>query len=275
MTHFTKSHGLGNDYLVLEPAALPFTLTHEAIKLICHRNLGVGADGILALRPPMDAGNFAMTIHNPDGSEAEKSGNGIRIFAHYLYAHGKTERTSFTIETPGGAVATTLGLRAGEVVSVLAEMGVAEFLGPNTVEVDGEILSVTCLSVGNPHCVLVVDDLADVDFYRLGPAIENHPAFPQRTNVQFAQVLARDLVRARIWERGAGETLASGSSSCAVAAACRRLGLVTSKLTVRMDGGDLQITIGDDAQIVMDGPVEETFSGDFSPRLLNRLQSLS
>lgn len=275
MPDFVKSHGLGNDYIVVEPEALPFKLMPAAVRLICHRNLGVGSDGILARRRPESDGDFAMTIHNPDGSEAEKSGNGIRIFAKYLFEHGRTEATEFTVETPGGAVAVSLQLDGGRVVAVAAEMGKAVFDDLRELEIEGEALAVTSLSVGNPHCVIVVEELSAIDFHRLGPAIENHVAFPARTNVQFVQVLDRGLVRARIWERGAGETMASGSSSCAVAAACYRRGLVDEEVTVRMDGGDLTIVIAEDGQITMDGPVEETFAGSFSPQLLERLAALS
>jgi diaminopimelate epimerase len=275
LADFVKSHGLGNDYIVLEPANLPFPLTPATVRLICHRNLGVGADGILARRRPGGGADFAMTIYNPDGSEAEKSGNGIRIFAKYLFDHGHTTRRAFVIETAGGSVPVELSLGSGRVAGVTADMGVAVFHESLTeLDVAGDSIEVTTLSVGNPHCVLVVPDLSAVDFYRLGPGIENHPAFPDRTNVQFVQVLDRDRIRIRIWERGAGETMASGSSSCAAAAACHHRGLVDEMVVVQMDGGELRITIGTEDEIRMEGPVEETFSGDFSPELVARLQRL-
>jgi diaminopimelate epimerase len=150
-------------------------------------------------------------------------------------------------------------------------MGAATFPGPSEIEVDGERIDVICVSVGNPHCVVLVDDLKQVDFYRLGPKIENHPAFPNRTNVQFAQVKARDEVEILIWERGAGETMASGSSSSAVAAACRHAGLVDDDVRIVMAGGTLRIRTDAQGDLWMSGPVEEVCSGDLSPELLRRL----
>jgi diaminopimelate epimerase len=272
---FVKSHGIGNDYIVLEPDALPFELTPAAVELICNRNLGVGSDGILARAEPGGAAAFALTIYNPDGSQAEKSGNGIRIFAKYLFDHGRTNERVFAIETAGGDVEVALTIKGERVVSVSARMG-RPIIDDNLqrLAVGDQMLDVVSVSVGNPHCVVLVDEPSEVDLATLGPAIEHHPAFPNRTNVQFAKVLGRERVAIRIWERGVGETMASGSSSCAVAAACHHLGLVDSDVTVQMDGGDLQISLGDDGVVTMDGPVEEVFCGDFSAELLARLGTL-
>lgn len=270
MPQFVKSHGLGNDYIVLESSARTPTLTPDAIKLICHRNFGVGSDGIL-VRSESAIADFGLRIFNPDGSEAEKSGNGVRIFAKYLYDHGLATAEHFTIETVGGVVHATLRVTDGRIADITVDMGRATFDELQEIAVDGEALAVTSLSVGNPHCIIVVPDLAAVEFLHLGPRIENHPAFPNRTNVQFAQVLSRGEVRIRIWERGAGETLASGSSSCAVAAACHRLGLIDRDVTITMDGGQLWITIAEDGELWMTGPVEEVCSGDLSDDLLARL----
>jgi diaminopimelate epimerase len=272
MPEFVKSHGLGNDYIVLQPSARMPELTPEAIRLICHRNYGVGSDGIL-LRTESSRADFGLRIFNPDGGEAEKSGNGVRIFAKYLHDHGFAAAERFTIETLGGIVHADLRSVAGRIADITVDMGAATFDDLDAIDVDGERLAVTSLSVGNPHCIVVVPDLAAVDFYRLGPKIEHHPAFPKRTNVQFAQVLSRDEVKIRIWERGAGETLASGSSSCAVAAACHRLGLVDRDVTITMDGGQLQIRLAEDGAIWMTGPVEEVCSGDLSDDLLRRLRA--
>ncbi|MEX2236765.1 MAG: diaminopimelate epimerase [Dehalococcoidia bacterium] len=274
--HFVKSHGLGNDYIVVDPEALPFELTSRAVMLICHRNYGVGSDGILARRvPSKPIADFAMTIHNPDGSEAEKSGNGIRIFAKYLFDHGMTSQERFTIETPGGVVGVQLQIENGVVVSVAADMGQATFDRELTsIEVDGATVGVVSLSLGNPHCVVFSTDVDAVPVSKIGPLIEVHRAFPSGTNVQFVEVVSRDFVLARIWERGAGETLSSGSSSCAVAAACLALGYTDRSLTVSMDGGDLEIEIDEDGEIRMDGPVAEICSGDFSSDLVARLAQL-
>jgi diaminopimelate epimerase len=268
---FVKAHGLGNDYLVLDPTRLNFELTPSRVRLICNRNLGVGSDGILAVSKN-DGADFAVRILNPDGSEAEKSGNGLRIFAKFLYDHGHTKKTEFTIHTLGGVANARLILEGGRVVAVRVDMARAVINRKLTkLEVGGQTLIVTSLTIGNPHCVAIVGDLTKVDLPRLGPLIENHHAFPKRTNVQFAQVLSRHEVRALIWERGAGHTLASGSSSCAIATACFDKKLVDSPVTVHMEGGDLVIEIEKSLNLVMTGPVEEVCVGTFSEEFRRRL----
>ena len=268
--HYVKSHGLGNDYIVIDPANVPFAVTPEAVRLICDRHRGVGSDGIL-LVADADGADFGMRIFNPDGSEAEKSGNGARIFAKFLRDHGYTDRDRFTLRTLGGRVTCALESADGRVAQITVDMGTARFDPLDAIEVDGRRFEVTSVSMGNPHCVVIVPDLAEIDVRALGPKIETHPAFPKRTNVQFAQVVSRDEVRIQIWERGAGYTLASGSSSCAVVAACHRKGLIGREVTVSMPGGQLRITIADDGEIRMRGPVEEICTGDLSPDLLRRL----
>jgi diaminopimelate epimerase len=270
MTHFVKAHGLGNDYLVMDPGTLPFEVTPAAARLICDRNRGVGSDGILLVGASSIA-DVGLRIVNPDGSEAEKSGNGIRIFAKFLREHGYMTRDAFVVDTPGGSVPVEVRREGDRITEVLANMGAAHFGPPDTLEIDGNRLEVTSVSVGNPHCVVVVPDLEHVDVMSLGPKIETHEAFPDRTNVQFAQVISRGEVRAEIWERGAGYTLASGSSSCAVAAACHRQGLVDSEVTISMPGGNLRISITKDGEIWMLGPVVEICSGDLSSELLDAI----
>jgi diaminopimelate epimerase len=234
--------------------------------------MGVGSDGIL-LRVDTTLADFAVRILNPDGSEAEKSGNGLRIFAKFLFEHGYTTKTEFTIHTLGGIVRAKLILDGRRCTAVRVDMGRAAIdRGLTRLAVGGQTLSVTSLSVGNPHCVTIVADLKSVDLFKLGPLIENHPAFPNRTNVQFAQVLDRSNVRALIWERGAGHTLASGSSSCAVATACYDQQLVDGQVTVHMEGGNLMIEIDPSLNLVMTGPVEEVCTGTFSGDLRRRLE---
>ena len=283
---FVRSHGLGNDYLVMDPSRLGFELTPDRIRLICHRNLGVGSDGILLLVPVGAISNpgtevgaasrshkegeadFAVRILNPDGSEAEKSGNGLRIFAKFLYDHGYTNKTEFTIYTLGGIVNARLILEGGRVVAVRVDMGRAVIDRKLTkLAVGARKLNVTSLSVGNPHCVTIVDDLSKVDLLKLGPLIENHKAFPNRTNVQFAQVLDRANIRIEIWERGAGNTLASGSSASAASAVAHKLGLVDRQVTVHMPGGQLSIDIGPDYSIRLTGPVIKVAEGMMHPEL--------
>ena len=268
--HYVKSHGLGNDYIVIDPANVPFAVTPEAVRLICDRHRGVGSDGILLVSPGGGA-DFGLRIFNPDGSEAEKSGNGARIFAKFLREHGYTDEDRFTLDTPGGRVTCALEHEDGRVARVTVDMGKPRFDALDSIEVDGRRLEVTSVSIGNPHCVVIVPDLTKIDVHALGPKIERHPAFPKRTNVQFAEIVSRSEVRILIWERGAGYTLASGSSSCAVAAACQRKGLTDRDVTVSMPGGQLAITIADDGEIRMRGPVEEICAGDLSPDLLRRL----
>ena len=285
MTRFVKSHGLGNDYLVLEEAALTFPLTPAAIRLLCHRHYGVGSDGIL-LATKSHAADFGLRIFNPDGSEAEKSGNGLRIYARYLADAGHARADTFTVETKGGVVRAALGREAGRITGITVDMGRASFLsqeipvsGPSRqvvqerLEVDGEILTVTCVSVGNPHCVVLTEALDPAQVRRLGPKVEHHPTFPNRINVQFARVLGRGQVAILVWERGAGFTLASGSSACAVAAACRKNGLTDERVAVQMPGGTLDVQVGPDFSLRMTGPAEPVCAGTLSADLEARCRA--
>ena len=244
---------------------MPFEVSPERVQLLCDRHEGVGSDGLLLIDRTL-----RLRILNPDGSEAEKSGNGIRIAARWLVDTGRAPATSFVIQTLGGAVPVEV-----ESKIVTANMGQPTFRQDLTdLEIDGERLPVVALSIGNPHCVVVRHTLDRSDLLRLGPRIERHTAFSSRTNVQLAQVLGRDRVAALIWERGAGETRASGSSACAVVAACCRLGLLDAHATVTMPGGELDISLDDAGDIWMRGPVEEVARVDLSPDLIARLQAL-
>ncbi len=283
MTPFVKGHGLGNDYLVLTGKDRGRELSPRAIQKICDRHWGVGGDGILLLVPSAVA-DFGLRIFNPDGSEAEKSGNGLRIFAKFLHDHGHARSLRFTVETRGGIVECVCHVRDGRVGAVTVEMGRATFRAPEIpmngpdrevvgvpLQVDGTTLTVTAVSVGNPHCVVFVPRLDEQEARRLGPLIERHPAFPNRTNVQFARVHARDTVDILIWERGAGWTLASGSSSCAVACAAVKNGLTDRRVTVRMPGGQLTIEVREDWSIRLEGPVEEVCTGVLSAEFERQL----
>ncbi|MBI2247696.1 MAG: diaminopimelate epimerase [Armatimonadetes bacterium] len=280
---FVKSHALGNDYIVVDPSELTFQLRPEAIRQICDRHRGIGSDGILALAASSKA-DVGLRIYNPDGSEAEKSGNGLRILARYLYDHGLVKKPEFTVETPGGIVKVTMHLNSGQVHRITVDMGAATFqsekipvTGPprevvnEYLDVDGQRFTITAVSVGNPHCVVFVPQLEEVDLARLGPLLERHHMFPNRTNVQFAEVKNRERVAILIWERGAGHTMASGSSACAVAAAAVRKGLANRDVTVAMQGGELQISVASDWTIRMSGPAEEVYTGTFSQIFLARM----
>jgi diaminopimelate epimerase len=282
---FTKGHGLGNDYIVIDEKDLRAPLSAKAIERICDRNWGVGSDGILLLVPTPRA-DFGLRIFNPDGSEAEKSGNGLRIFAKYLWDHGRTKKAIFTVDTKGGVVECHCRVADGRMGFVTVEMGRATFRAPDipmngpdreVVGVplqlgDGTTLAVTAVSVGNPHCVSFVERLDEGECRRLGPLIERHPAFPNRTNVQFARVVARGAIEILIWERGAGFTLASGSSSCGAASAAVRNGLCDhGPVKVGMPGGELTIDVRPDWSLRLDGPVAEVYRGTLSAEFVASL----
>jgi diaminopimelate epimerase len=285
---FFRGHGLGNDYLVMDPKELTFKLTQANIRAICNRNWGLGSDGILAPVPSKKA-DFGLRIFNPDGSEAEKSGNGLRIFARYLHAAGKTKRKHFTVDTKGGLVSIELHLdRHSDASAVTVEMGQATFnpaalpctlaaveLIEQPIEASGRFLRFTGVSVGNPHCVIFKpkgEQWTREELLTLGPALERHPLFPKRTNVQLAVPTGPAEIYILIWERGAGETQASGSSSCAAASAAVRLGLVLSPVTVKMPGGALNIQVAPDFTLTMKGPVAEIARGILSPSFVRGLR---
>jgi diaminopimelate epimerase len=280
---FKKYHGLGNDYLVIDPSVYDVPMTRENIRLICDRNFGVGSDGIL-YGPAFEGGMPALRIFNPDGSEAEKSGNGLRIFAKYLFEKRYVRSKNFKIKTLGGivdvqvqdATANLIRINMGTVTFISNEIPVA---GPKRevinepLDINGAEYQVTCLSIGNPHCVIPMSQVTEEIARRLGPHVENHKMFPNRINMQIVRLIDRSDIDIRIWERGAGYTLASGSSSCAAAAATHRLGLVDNDVTVHMPGGELRIEITPDGQIRMTGPVEGTFEGRFHADLRSKIRN--
>ncbi|MEL7588861.1 MAG: diaminopimelate epimerase [Prolixibacteraceae bacterium] len=281
---FVKSHGLGNDYLVVNSRDIGFELTEKNIQKICDVHYGLGSDGILALVETPKA-DFGLRILNPDGSEAEKSGNGLRIFAKYLFDHGYTRARSFSIDTPGGVVsAEVIETEKEKARTIRIDMGKPIF-EPEKIPVksqqsecldeelklNGRNYLINCVSVGNPHCVILKKELVPEEIREYGPQIENHPMFPNRINVQFARVVSPELVEILIWERGAGYTLASGSSSSAVAAMMVKKGLTNRKVTISMPGGELKLEIDPDWQIHMTGEVREIATGHFSPELLEEL----
>lgn len=273
MIKFVKYHGLGNDYLVIDPKDVGRELTSEEIQLICHRNYGVGSDGILwgPLDVPDGKVEFALRIFNPDGSEAEKSGNGLRIFSRYLWDRKLIERTPFRIHTLGGIVNVEID-KEGQWITV--EMGRVSFqskdipvAGPErevineTIELEGKKYRFCAVTIGNPHCVVLGEHVSEDLAKNVGPLIETHSLFPKRTNVQFLEVLDKHSIRIEIWERGAGYTLASGSSSCAAASVAKRLGFCESPITVHMPGGKLHIEISDGYNVRMAGPVTRVCEG--------------
>jgi diaminopimelate epimerase len=282
---FVRSHGLGNDYLVVDGERLGFQLTPERVRVICDRHTGVGSDGILE-RVPAPAGfDGAVRIFNPDGSEAEKSGNGTRIFAKFLFDHGYHDGATLKLHTLGGPVSaelmarqtdrTVLRMSMGRVSFRCADLpmdglGRDEWVATPLVVGDRE-LRATCLSVGNPHAVIFDAPFEESFVKQYGPLVENQRQFPRRTNVQFISVVDRGRVRALIWERGAGWTLASGTSSCAVAAACVRAGLTDRRVQVEMPGGTLEVVVDEDWQLTQVGFAQEIAVGRLSSDLLRVL----
>lgn len=281
MNEFVKSHGLGNEYIVLNSETIDFDLTTSKIQTLCNVHFGIGSDGILLKVPGKDA-DFGLRIFNPDGSEAEKSGNGLRIFSKYLYDYSYTQSKNFSISTPGGIVyAHVIDEKNGKALRIKVDMGKAIF-NPTDIPVqsndeiffDKEIIAddkkflVNCVSVGNPHCVVIKDKLDIEEIKKYGPLLENHSLFPNKINVQFVKPISDSEIEIIIWERGAGYTLASGSSSSAVAAVVRKKGLVGDNIKVKMPGGELLIDIDNDWNIQMTGEVKEIASGILSNETL-------
>jgi len=277
---FSKYHALGNDYLVIDPKDFQGPLTADHIKVICHRNFGIGSDGILWGPLPSSKALFGLRIFNPDGSEAEKSGNGLRIFSRYLWDERLVKEAPFSIETLGGVVQSHV-LDRGKVVRV--EMGRVSFWSDEipvigsrrevlqeSIVTAGKQFSFCAATIGNPHCVLPLTEVTSELAHQYGPLLEVHPNFPKRTNVQFMKVLDRKNIQIEIWERGAGYTLASGSSSSAAAAVAYRLGLCDASLSVHMPGGTIEIEIRQDYSILMTGPVTKVGQGFMAEEIFQK-----
>jgi diaminopimelate epimerase len=269
---FWKMHGLGNDYVVVDNRDRKIAEAELAglARRLCERRFSVGADGLLLVSGSTVA-DVKMRIFNADGSEAEMCGNGIRCFSKYCYESGVARKTELAVETLAGVKQAWLTVENGAVTSVRVDMGLPEFersripmVGEGTcinqdLQVDDERYKVTCLSVGNPHCVLFVDDVAGFPVGTVGPKIESHSSFPKRTNVEFVQVLNGAELRVRVWERGCGETLACGTGACASVVAGNLLGKVAGKVTVHLLGGDLQVEYAD--RLFLSGPAVKVFEG--------------
>jgi diaminopimelate epimerase len=269
---FWKMHGLGNDYIVIDNRDEKIG-NAEAAKIaqkLCERRFSVGADGLLLVSNSSLA-NVKMRIFNADGSEAEMCGNGIRCFAKYCYENNIAKKNELTVETLAGIKRTWLTVEDNTVTSVMVDMGTPmldrskiPMLGKGTcinedLQVNGEKHKVTCLSVGNPHCVIFIDALDDFPVERVGPKIENHTVFPKRTNVEFVQVLNKNELKVRVWERGCGETLACGTGACAAVAAGNLLKKIGNKVRVHLVGGDLEVEYAE--RVFLSGLTEKVFEG--------------
>lgn len=270
---FTKLHGLGNDYHFIEAAKHPGVDWPELSRQMSHRHLGAGSDGIILIDTSGQF-DFSMRIFNADGSEAETCGNGIRCFAKYVFERGLTDKTEFVIGTLAGPNAVVLKTEGGKVLSVRSNMGRPRFeraeipmLGvpgqvkEEPIEIDGQILHVTCANIGNPHAVFFVDDATAVKLTEIGPKIEHHPSFPARTNVEFVNVVDRQNIVMRIWERGSGITMASGSGSCGSALASMITDRVDRRVNVHLVYGVLAIEWAEDGCVYQEGPATEAYSG--------------
>jgi diaminopimelate epimerase len=274
---FTKMHGAGNDYVYVDcfderlPADVP-----ALARAISDRHTGVGADGLIAIEPSAVA-DARMRMWNADGSHAEMCGNGIRCVAKYLYDHGIARREELAVETGRGVLTLRLFVEAGHVARVRVNMGRPIFEPsqiPTTLpgspptevplELGGRTVPVTCLSMGNPHCVVFVDELTDEWVHGWGPQIERHPAFPNRVNVGFAQLLSPTELRLRVWERGSGETQACGTGACAAAVAGAQTGRCERQVTCRLPGGDLELEWAASGEVYLTGPAVEVFSGEWA-----------
>lgn len=283
---FVKTHALGNEYIVFDEEQINFELTQQATQHICNVNVGIGSDGIL-LKVPSDKADFGLKIFNPDGSEAEKSGNGLRIFCKYLYDYGFATSEEFSVETKGGIVtAQMIEISNGKAKRIRIEMGKANFQSKEIptritesevigkkLKIEDQEFEINCVSMGNPHCVILKNELQIDEIKQYGPLIENNESFPNRINVQFAKVLSRSEVEVLIWERGAGFTLASGSSSCAVASVLKKKGMIDENVTIKMLGGELAIEIDDQWNVKMTGEARQIVEGTLSDEFLEDIKN--
>lgn len=272
---FTKMQGLGNDYVYVDCTKAMIPEPEKTARLISDRHFGIGSDGLILICPSEQA-DFEMRMYNADGSRGEMCGNGIRCVAKYVYDYGLTDKTSIAVETLGGIKYLDLTVADGKVELVKVDMG-TPVLEPEKIpvkapgsravdvplEVNGKEYRMTCVSMGNPHAVIFVDDVAGLALEKIGPAFENHERFPNRINTEFARVLDPQTVEMRVWERGSGETLACGTGACAVAVACMLNGRTEEEVTVRLLGGDLKIRWDRDAnKVYMTGPAKVVFDGE-------------
>lgn len=282
---FTKMHGAGNDYIYIDCFQEPMPEDPAGLaRRMADRHFGVGGDGLILICPSAVA-DARMRMFNADGSEAEMCGNGIRCVAKYVYDHGLCRKPALRIETAAGVLAVDLELQGGKVSRVRVDMG-SPVLSPERIpttlpgnlnlpgnavvdaplEVGGRTLRVTCVSMGNPHCVTYVDQLSDTWVLQLGPQIERHPCFPRRVNAEFVEVLSPQEARVRVWERGSGETLACGTGASAVCVAGVLTGRTGRRLLAHLLGGDLELHWAEDNHVYLTGPAEEVFSGQWEEK---------
>lgn len=275
---FTKMHGLGNDFVLVDGFTEDINNldVNQLAKKVCDRHFGVGADGlVLVLSAQKEEADFRMRIFNPDGSEPEMCGNAIRCFGKYLYEKGLTDKTEIKVETLAGIIIPELQIKDGEVKTVKVDMGKPglhsseipisgidkDKVVKEKLDVEGEEYEITAVSMGNPHCVIFVEDVAEFPVTEVGPKIEEHPRFPEKTNVEFIEVINSSEIKMRVWERGAGVTLACGTGACGSAVASILNDLTEREVEVHLLGGDLTIEWAEDNHVYMSGPAKEVFTG--------------
>ena len=272
---FTKMEGLGNDYVYVNCFRETVDNPSEVAKKVSDRHFGIGSDGLILIRPS-EVADFRMDMYNADGSQAEMCGNGIRCVAKYVYDYGLTDKTSISIETLAGIKYLDLQVTDGKVSLITVNMGSPELVPDKIpvisdskrvvdepIEVDGTTYKMTCVSMGNPHCIVFVEDTASFPLETVGPLFENHERFPKRVNTEFIQLLDRKTVNMRVWERGSGETLACGTVACASAVACILNGLTEDEITLHLLGGDLIVRWDQEENLVyMTGPARVVFDGE-------------
>jgi diaminopimelate epimerase len=269
---FEKWEGLGNDFIVVDATRTPFTLAASDIRRVADRRLGVGCDQVLVVEPARGQADFRYRIFNADGGEVEQCGNGARCFVVYVREHGLTDKHEIRVETAGGIIVPRLE-PDGE---VSVDMGIPRFCAPDipflggtgavaeSLEVDGTVIEISVVSIGNPHAVQVIDDVDAAPVATQGARIERHPRFPERVNAGFMQIIDRANIRLRVFERGSGETLACGTGACAAVVAGRRRGLLDERVRVQTRGGDLAIHWpGDASAVTMKGPARTVFEGEW------------
>jgi diaminopimelate epimerase len=273
---FTKMHGIGNDYIYVNGFEEQIDQPAEVARAVSDRHFGIGSDGLILILPSTQA-DFRMRMFNADGSEAQMCGNGIRCLAKYVYDRGMTQKTTIQVETLAGVLALQLFSSHGVVEKVCVKMGEPRLeraqipmQGPagrvlrEPLVVDGTTFEVTAVSMGNPHCIVFVDDPQTFDVTSWGPRFEHHPAFPEGVNTEFVQVLDAQTFSMRVWERGSGETLACGTGASAVAVACHLTGHTERRVTGHLRGGSLELEWNEaDNQIYMTGPAVEVFNGEW------------
>lgn len=274
---FTKLHGCGNDYVYVDGATekIPQEKKPEIVKFLSDRHFGIGGDGVIFINPS-DVADFEMEMFNADGTRAEMCGNGIRCVAKFVYDKGLTDKTKISVVSFGKIKYLQLFLKDGKVDTVRVNMGAPELIAANVpvvcdkeraidepIIVQGEEYKMTCVSMGNPHAVVFIDDVTGLDIEKIGPYFENHERFPNRTNTEFVKVLDRSNVEMRVWERGTGETFACGTGCCATAVACVLNGLTDENVNVKVLGGEIQVSWDREANLVyMTGPATTVFEGE-------------